>query len=243
MPQAGRTDCAFAALGFRLEVREGVTQDAEQATATRTGRFDLIMRGADESKLVLEQVNGAVAKSFELFFLQVGLWIEKLEKRAERERVKRARSDEETAQAEQHAQMVAELLGSHASKAPRSEAEREQITAAQIAQWRAAAGFTGQHSLQKTDANGLVQWFIDLATDGRITLHAEKRTIHATLHGASVASNGGELEVGVRDAYWTPEEPELRVFKVLRGISADERRAWKERLEIICNSLPAHTTP
>jgi hypothetical protein len=240
MPQAGRTECTFAAPGFRLEVRECLQQqEAGQTTATRTGHFDLVMRGGDDSRLILERVNGSVTKSFELFFLQVSHWIDKLEKRAEQARVLRLRSEEEAAQADQYAQWTAQLLGSAAQKAARPQAERDKITAAQIARWREAAGFTGQHSLHKADANGLVLWFIDVAADGRITLHADKRTIHATLRGASVASTGGDLEVGVRDAYWTEAEPELQVFKVLRGVSTDERRAWKERLEIIRNALPA----
>jgi len=43
---------------------------------------------------------------------------------------------------------------------------------------------------------------------------------------------GNELEVGVRDAYWTEEEPELRTFKLLQGVPANERRVWKDRLEV-----------
>ncbi len=242
-PQTDRAQRTFAALGFRLEVREGMTQEADPATATGTGHFELTLRGADGSQLVLQQVNGAVTKSFEFFFLQVSHWIDKLEQRAKRERIQRLRGDEVAAQAEQHALMVAQLLGGAAPNAPRTQEACGQITATQIAHWREAAGFAGQHSLHKADVNGLLLWFIDLATDGRITLVAGKRSIHSTLRGASVASNGGELELGVRDANWTPEEPELQVFKVLRGIGSDERRAWKERLEILCNSLPAEAAP
>jgi hypothetical protein len=78
---------------------------------------------------------------------------------------------------------------------------------------------------------------VDLGTDGRITLHADKRTIHATLLGAEIASLGGELEIGVRDDYWTEDEPGLRVFRVFKGLPPNERRAWKERLEILRDSL------
>ena len=72
---------------------------------------------------------------------------------------------------------------------------------------------------------------------GRITLHANNRTIHTTLAGASIASLGGELEVGVRDDYWSEDEPELRTFRILKGLPPDERRAWKERMEILRDNL------
>jgi hypothetical protein len=58
------------------------------------------------------------------------------------------------------------------------------------------------------------------------------------LHGASITSTAGGLQLGVRDAWWTEQEPELRTFKVLQ-VGPDERRAWKERLELIRNGLAA----
>ena len=228
----GRTECTFAAIGFRVEVYESVTQESGQDTPTHSDRFGISMRGANESQLVLHPVNGTVAQSFKLFFLQVGHWIERLEWRAEQARVERLRSEEAAAQAQEHAQLLAQLLGNSASKEPRTQAERDRIAATQIAQWRQAAGFVGKHSLHASDANGMVLWFVDLAEDGRVTLHADKRTIHSTLRGARIASMGNELEVGVRDAYWTEEEPELRTFKLLQGVPANERRVWKDRLEV-----------
>ena len=237
----GRTECTFSALGFRVDVHESVALQSGQAQPTHTDRFEIVMRGANESQLVLQPVNGAVARSFKLFFLQVGHWVERLEYRAEQVRVARLRNEEAAAQAQQHAQLLAQLIGHGAPKEPRSPADLERIAAAQIAQWRQAAGFVGKHSLHQTDANGVVLWFVDLAEDGRITLHADKRTIHSTLRGARIVSTGSELELGLRDAYWTEEEPELSTFRLMAGVPANERRVWKDRLEVSRYGLSAKT--
>jgi hypothetical protein len=116
-------------------------------------------------------------------------------------------------------------------------ADTQAIAAAQIAHWRGAAGFEGQHSLWQADARGAVVWFVDLAVDGRITVHADQRTLHGTLRGASITAGAGDLHLGLRDAHWTEQEPELQMFRVLRGLRSEERRAWKERLEIVRKTL------
>jgi hypothetical protein len=99
------------------------------------------------------------------------------------------------------------------------------------------AGFTGSASDVRIDKEGRIEWFIDMNNDGKITLHSDKRTITTTLAGAAIQSVGGELEIGVRDEYWSEAEPELRLFRVLKGTSSDVRRAWKERLEVMRDSL------
>jgi hypothetical protein len=107
---------------------------------------------------------------------------------------------------------------------------------AQIAHWRQVAGFSGNSEVGYAE-NGKIDWFIDLDPRGRITLHADRRTIHTTLLGATVSSLAGELEVGVRDDYWSEAEPELKSFRLFKGAHSDVRRAWKERLEILCDKL------
>jgi len=82
-----------------------------------------------------------------------------------------------------------------------------------------------------------VVWFIDLCDDGRITLHADKRTVHSTLLGASIRSLGAELEIGVRDDYWSEEDPTLPTFRVLQGMPPGERQAWLDRLEKLRDAL------
>jgi hypothetical protein len=235
-PKAGRVACKFAAVGFRVEVRESVRQQADQAAPVLTGYSEISMRGADEMALTIPQVDPGVAADFAFFFRQVSHWIDKLEKRLERERVADLRREEEAMQAQQDAGLLADLLSRLSPNEVPSDAARDAIVAAQIDQWRQITGFQGQHSAWQADAQGVVEWFVDLSADGRITLHADNRTLHSTLHGASITSTGAALLVSVRDAYWTQEEPELRAFKVLR-LGPDERRAWKERLEIIRNSL------
>jgi hypothetical protein len=235
--KTGRVDRTFAAVGFSVQLRARVKQNPAPSGPKQAGYSDIVFRGADDTRLTIEQVNGTVAASFEYFALQVRLWVDKLERRAERERVQRLRSEEEAAQAQQHAALMARMLANQAPNEALSPTDCDAIAAAQIAQWRKAAGFEGLHTLHQTGANGQVEWLVDLAADGRITLHAGKRTIHTSLLGASITSTNGELEVGVRDAYWTENDPDLRLFHLMKGRTAEERRAWKERLEIIRNSL------
>jgi hypothetical protein len=233
----GSVACTFAAMGVVVEVRDGVRPGGHASQPMPSGYCDIVVRGSDGTQLVIERIPDTVAASFKQFFLQVRVWINKLEQRAERARIERLRSEEDTAQAQQHADLLLQLRAGQAAGGALSPAECEAMAQAQIAMWRQAAGFGGLHSLQHTDAAGVVTWFVDLAADGRITLHADHRTIHSTLQGASIAANNGALDVGVKDAHWTEAEPQLRVFQILKGRSADERRAWKERLEIVRNSL------
>lgn len=237
--QAAGAECTFAALGFAVEVRDRAQHNAAAAKPIGTGYYDLVLRGADGTQLIIENVNSTVAASFNRFFQQVRHWIDKLEQRVERERVARLRGEEESAQAKQDADLLAQLVAHQVPNQALTPADLEVMAAAQIAQWRKAAGFTGLHCLHQTDPQGQVLWFMDAAADGRITLHADKRTLHTTLRGASIASSNGELEVGVRDAYWTESDADLRMFRLMKGRNADERRAWKERLEIIRKSMPA----
>ncbi len=239
--QVGRAQCTFSALGFRAEVRESIQRMADQSVPVRTGYCEIILQGADEAGLTIQQVNTAVAADFFAFYRQVRHWIDKLEQRMERERVAQMRAQDEAAQTQRHAELIAQLATP--ANAPPSQADCEAASAAQIAQLRRTAGFQGQHSAWQADAKGLVLWFVDLAADGRITLQSDKRALHSTLQGASIASMGEDLQVGVRDDYWTEQDPELRIFRVLRGRGAEERRAWKERLESIRNGLTVRAGP
>ena len=235
--EARRVQHTFAAVGFSANVRACMKPGTDVAQPRSTGCSDIVLQGADGTQLRIAQVNATVATSFKYFYLQVRLWIDKLEQRLERERVERLRGEAEAAQAQQEAELMAQLLAGKAAQQDLTSADCEAMAAAQIAHWRQSAGFEGQHSLQQTDANGVVQWFVDLTMDGRITLHADKRTIHASLRGSSIESKSGLLEIGVRDAYWSESDPELRTFRVFKGVGADERRAWKERMEILRKSL------
>lgn len=192
---------------------------------------------AQRSELLIERVPELVTVAFENFAARVRVWIEKVEHKMEHERVERLRKDAEAAAAAELERVVAEAQASKASAGPLTEKDREELAALQIAKWRQAAGFSGTATEVSIDGEGRVVWFVDLHNDGRITLHADKRTIHAHLTGASIAALGGEVEIGVRDDYWTEDEPALRIFRVFKGMPPDARRAWKERLELVRDSV------
>ena len=102
---------------------------------------------------------------------------------------------------------------------------------------RKAAGFKGSSSEVSLDARGKIQWFIDLDSSGRAILQSGSRTFHGSLKGAKVTTLTGELELGVRDALWTEDDPQLSNFNIMAGAKAETRLAWKERLEILIRSL------
>lgn len=203
--------------------------DAPSQAAGATGGF--------RTELHVERVPELVMVSFNDFAARVRVWIGKIDHRLELERVARARQEKEQADAAEVERLLAEARANKPAEQPLTDSDREALVALQLSTWRKAAGFTGTASEVQVDEQGRVVWFVDVMDDGRITLHADKRTIHATLQGASIASLGGELEIGVRDDYWTEDEPALRIFKVFKGLPADARRAWKERLELIRDSV------
>lgn len=194
-------------------------------------------RGGFRTELLIERVPELVMVSFNDFAARVRVWIEKINHRLELERIARVRQEEEAAAAAEVERLLAEAKAQKPAEAPLTDKDREALVALQLSTWRKAAGFTGTASEVQSDDQGRVVWFVDMLDDGRITLHADKRTIHSTLQGASISSLGGELEIGVRDDYWTEDEPALRIFKVFKGMPADARRAWKERLELVRDSV------
>ena len=84
---------------------------------------------------------------------------------------------------------------------------------------------------------GKVVWFVDLEPTGKVILHSNGKTFHGSLKGAKITSLAGELEVGVRDALWSEDEPALSNFYIMAGAKSEVRLAWKERLEILIRSL------
>ena len=144
----------------------------------------------------------------------------------------RQREQEEAAAA-----LVLQIDPKEDTSLPLSETEREARASAQIEKWRAAAGFKGTSTEVSFDARGQIVWAIDLNPTGRVILHANKRTFYGSLIGASVVGIGTELEISVRDDYWTEEDPRLVAFRVLGGTAPENRRAWKERLDILIQSL------
>lgn len=232
--QEGHITAQLPAPGLRIDILPGKSAGhcivefhaSDELTFAAQGK-----KGGESAVVRLDRVPEPVAASFGQFASQLRLWVEKLEKRLtiQREAEVAEKAAQEAAQAKAAAAAAAAATG---------EASTEELTPdVQVARWRKAAGFAGTSSEIGLNDKGGILWYIDLDPTGRITLHANNRTIHTTLAGASIASLGGELEVGVRDDYWSEDEPELRTFRILKGLPPDERRAWKERMEILRDNL------
>lgn len=187
--------------------------------------------------LQLHDIDSQVAAKFQIFAKRVTIWSDKLKKRIEAERRAQKRREMEAEKTRVAEEALAAAKAKIAPSGDLTEAQKQELAQVQIAQWRKLAGFTGSASDVRIDKDGRIEWFIDMNNEGGITLHADKRTIFTTLAGATIQSVGGELEIGVRDEYWSEAEPDLRLFRVLKGTKADERRAWKERLEVMRDSL------
>ena len=236
--QQGPLEAVLPAPGLQVEVTRGLVMVEGQNTPVPGGLGTITFTASDALTnaankrpggqayvLTLANVPEPVAVSFQGFANRVNHWAEKITFRLQQDSAEQLRLEEEGAKAALEAQLLAE-------KGPElaPESEHEDM-AGQIAKWRKAAGYSGDFSDVSTDAKGRVIWFIDFCADGRITLHANNHTIYANLRGARIATLGSELEIWVRDEYWSEEDPRLSKFIVLQGLPPDERRAWKERLE------------
>lgn len=183
--------------------------------------------------LRLDQIADPVAQDFHAFANRLRVWIDKIDAQWEaQEEARRLREQEEATKAKGLEQAVTEDLDR-----PLTEQERDARVGAQIEKWRAAAGFKGTSTEVSYDARGMIEWLIDLDPTGKVILHAGKRTFYGSLRGATVVGIGNELEVAVRDDFWTEDDPRLAAFRVLGGTHAEVRRAWKERLDLVIQSL------
>lgn len=237
----GPLSATLPAPGLQIEVTRSLHSLPGKAPQP-TGQCSVVFRASDESAfaaaektggerhlLRLEQVPEPVAANFHQFAGQIRLWVDKLDRGlAQQVRLRQQRLEAEAASQARAA--------ARAKKAAEQPVAQDLEPAAQIAHWRQVAGFSGTSEVGYAE-DGKIDWFIDLEPRGRITLHADRRTIHTTLLGATVASLAGELEIAVRDDYWSGAEPELKNFRLFKGAHSDVRRAWKERLEILCDKL------
>jgi hypothetical protein len=241
----GPLDATLAAAGLNIAVTNAETtprNGPERSPAP--GMYSITLRASDamvnaakklpggfETVLDIAPIPGPVAKSFEAFSNRVQIWADKLAHRLKLEQAELAQKEEDTARAGQETKTRAESTDEGDTEAA------QELANDQVARWRKAAGFRGTHSEVSIDDNGRVHWFVDLADDGRITLHANNRTIHTTLLGASFLSEKLDLQVQVRDDYWTEEDRVLSSFRLFDGLPPDGRRVWKERLETARNKL------
>ena len=244
--QSGAVTVTLAAVGLEIEVSRISVKDGEDGEAKPTGFSRIVFSASDEklrktqgkqaserSQLKLDHVPDSIATDFQQFANGLRAWIDKVEQQLEAQlAAQRKREQEEAAAA-----LVLQVDPKEDPTIPLSEVDREERASAQIEKWRAAAGFKGTSTEVSFDARGQIVWAIDLNPTGRVILHANKRTFYGSLIGASVVGIGTELEISVRDDYWTEEDPRLIAFRVLGGTAPENRRAWKERLDILIQSL------
>lgn len=228
MEKSGALDVTFDALGLRIELSRMVRTLANpkpgQEPTRPTGWHSLAFQATEEDAVLrLDHLPTPVADQFISFAKQIQVWVERLEHQ------RKARLEAEEA-AKREAEEAAATKAALKAKGKAVSMPPEE----QIAQWRRVAGFTGSSSEVGLDGKGGIDWFIDLDTTGRITLHSGKQTAHTTLKGATITSLGGELEISVLDA---EGHPDPHAFRVLKNMPPDVRRAWKERLEILRDSL------
>lgn len=240
------------AIGLTFEVKAETQAGSDTPSDRCSIRFSssnpeklqaLGLPAAPAALIVVDNVPVMVARNFQSFAAQMGMWIERVEHRVQLDRdaaqKKQEEAEAELARAEAAAQRKASKSGQpkdDLSKAL-SEEERQARAQTQIAEWRKAAGFKGSSSEMGVDPRGKVQWFIDLDPTGRVILHANNRTFHGSLKGAKITTLTGELELGVRDALWSEDEPQLSNFNIMAGVKPETRLAWKERIEILVRSL------
>ena len=230
--------------GLRIEVmRLSLKSPEEGAAPAATGFSRILITSSDEllntlqgrppgarTELRLDRVHDRIAEDFNRFANGVHFAVEKVEKQL------LAQAEAEAAlppppSAEDLAAAAEADAAAQAPIDPKARAEE------QLAQWRAAAGFTGTHTDYALDEVGKIAWLIDLDPAGRVILHANQRSFYGSLRGASVTVLASDMEVSVRDAYWTKEDPRLVAFRIMAGKPMDEQRAWKQRLGKAIDSL------
>lgn len=240
------------AVGLACQVKV----DSLDKAATTSDRCTITFTAPDAARLqalglpaapgtvvVVDGVPLPVARAFQSFAAQMGLWVERVEQRIHLEREAARRKAEEAVAAQAAAEKTALRATAQAAKTqddystPVSDEERQARVDKQVSALRNAAGFKGSSSEISTDPGGKIQWYVDLEPGGRVILQSGSRSFHGSLKGAKVTTLTGELEVGVRDALWTEEEPVLSHFNILAGAKPEIRMAWKERLEILIRSL------
>ena len=244
--RSGAQAVTLPAMGLRISNARIVIRPDGDGAPVETGFSTVEFQASDDllcraqgrtpgarSSLVIRDVPNPIAEDFQHFINRLNLWIDKIEHGVLIEIERRRKEEEERARAE----ALAAAKAKKAAPAVLSEPEREAKAAAQVEVWRQKAGFKGTSSEISIAPTGDVTWFIDLHPTGRVILHAGSRTFHGSLQGARITPLAGELEIAVRDDYWTEDEPQLTPFRVLAGTTPENRLAWKERLEILVRGL------
>lgn len=247
--ETGALTVTLAAAGLRIEVARISVKDGEDGKAMATGLSRIVFAASDErlrqtqgkiasghSELRLPKVPDTIASDFQQFANGVRVWIDKIEaKLAAEVAAQRKREEEAAAAAAAAAKAAAQPVED--TSVPLSEEERAARAEAQLEKWRAEAGFKGTSTEKSVDARGRIAWLIDMDATGRVILHSGDRTFHGSLKGATITGLGGEVELSVRDDFWSEDDPHLVTFRILNGATPEIRRAWKERLDLLVQSL------
>ncbi len=248
--QTGALEVTLSAIGLQIEVSRVAVKDPKGGTAKATGFSRIVFAATDEplqkangrtgghrSELRIDRVPDAIATDFQRFANGLRAWIEKVEQQLAAQVAEQRKREKEAAAAAAAAAAGLTVEPEDDPTIPLSEADREARAAAQLEKWRAAAGFKGSSTEMHYDNRGKMVWLIDLDPTGKVILHANKRTFAGSLKGATVNGFGTELEVAVRDDYWSEDDPRLVAFRILSGSKPEARRAWKERLDQLIQSV------
>lgn len=246
--QTGNLSVALPAVGLNIDVSRIAVKGQAGEASTATGYSRIVFTASDEPKrkalgrsgahpfeLRLDRVPDTIAANFQQFANGLRAWIDKVEQQLAAQALEQRKREDAAAAAAAGLAVAPEPVED--TSVPLSDADREARAAAQIETWRQAAGFKGSSTEVSFDARGKIVWLIDLDPTGRVILHADKRTFHGSLKGATVTGIGSEMEVAVRDDYWSEDDPRLVPFRLLGGSAPEIRRAWKERLEQLIQSF------
>lgn len=244
--QAGPLTVTLAAIGLQIEVSRVAVKDPKGGAAKATGFSRIVFLATDEpmnlalgkpggyrSALRIDQVPDPIATNFQQFANGLRAWIDKVEQQLQAKIAEQRKLEQEAAAAKAGLTVEPE----EDPTVPLTDADRQARATAQLEKWRAAAGFKGTSTEMHFDERGKIVWLIDLEPSGKVILHASPRTFHGSLKGATVNGFGAELEVAVRDEYWTEDAPRLAAFRILGGSKPEIRRAWKERLDLMIQNL------
>ena len=244
--QEGALTATLVAVGLQIEVSRVAVKDPKGGEAKATGFSRIVFLATDEpmhkalgkpggyrSELRIDNVPDPIATNFQQFANGLRAWIDKVEQQLQAKIAEQRKLEQEAA-------AVAAGLAMEPEENPTvalTDADRQGRATAQLEKWRAAAGFKGTSTEMHFDERGKMVWLIDLAPSGKVILHASARTFQGSLKGATVNGFGSELEVAVRDEYWTEDDPRLVAFRILGGSKPETRRAWKERLDLMIQNL------
>lgn len=244
--QAGALTVTLVAIGLKIEVSRVAVKDPEGGEAKATGFSRIVFLATDETmhkaldksggyraELRIDNVPDPIATNFQQFANGLRAWIDKVEQQLHAKLAEQHKLEQEAAAAKAGLAVEPEKDAS----AVLTDADRQGRATAQLEKWRATSGFKGTSTEMHFDGRGKMVWLIDLEPSGKVILHAGARTFHGSLKGATVNGFGSELEVAVRDEYWTEDDPRLAAFRILGGSKPEIRRAWRERLDLIIQNL------